>query len=327
MYSSGGFRLVVRRGPQPNQVYELNKDVISIGRDITNEITINDPEVSRHHCRLTRGPNDYTLEDLGSTNGTFVNGQRLTGARPLKQGDLVGMGETVTLAYETSIGASPQAQPSPASFGSPASYGASTSAPGTPAASTSSQPPVDYYGGQQQQPAGYYGSQPVVYPQPQQPPPAYTYADQPVARGNRGCGVLIGCGIFVILGAILLVVGIIFVDSPLDDIPGVSHGINAVPLPGGSVDNGEKFMDALLSCDIEAAKDYVCNDEQESITRLGAACQPANVQEITCEQQGNDLLCSFTVEANGQATSTAVMLNVRNGKMCGFVNSFSPQGE
>lgn len=326
MYSSGGFRLVVRRGPQPNQVYELNKDIISIGRDITNEITINDPEVSRHHCRLTRGPNDYTLEDLGSTNGTFVNGQRLTGARPLKQGDLVGMGETVTLAYETSIAASPQAPPSPAPYGSPESYGASTSPPGAPAASTSSQPAADYYGGQQA--GGYYGGQPVVYPQAQQPPPAYTYADQSVARGNRGCGLFIGCAIFVVLGAILLVVGIIFVDSPLDDIPGVSHGVNAIPLPGGSVDNGEKFMDALLSCKIDTAKDYVCSDEQESITRLGRSCQAANVKEITCEQKGSDLLCSFTVEAGGQNTSTAVMLNVRNGKMCGFVNSFAPsQGD
>ena len=78
---NGGFRLVVRRGPQPNQVYELNKDVIALGRDITNDIVINDPEVSRHHCRMTRSTAGYTLEDLGSTNGTFVNGQRLTGSR------------------------------------------------------------------------------------------------------------------------------------------------------------------------------------------------------------------------------------------------------
>ncbi len=61
---------------------------------------INDPEVSRHHCRLTQGGGGYTLEDLGSTNGTFVNGQRLTGARQLQPGDMIGLGETVTLAYE-----------------------------------------------------------------------------------------------------------------------------------------------------------------------------------------------------------------------------------
>src|SRR5512145_2382908 len=100
MQANERFRLVVRRGPQPNQVYDLNKDIITLGRDITNDITINDPEVSRHHMRLTRGAGGFTLEDLGSTNGTFVNGQRLTGAKPLNNGDMIGLGETVTLGYE-----------------------------------------------------------------------------------------------------------------------------------------------------------------------------------------------------------------------------------
>ena len=100
MQGSDSFQLIVRRGPQPNQSYELNKDIVTLGRDITNDIVINDPEVSRHHLRMTRGAGGFTIEDLGSTNGTFVNGQRLTGARPLRPGDMVGLGETVTLSYE-----------------------------------------------------------------------------------------------------------------------------------------------------------------------------------------------------------------------------------
>src|SRR5215468_8210993 len=100
MQSSGSFRLIVRRGPQPNQIYELNKDIVTLGRDITNDIVVNDPEVNRHQCRLTRSGRDYTLEDLGSTNGTFINGQRLTGARVLASGDIIALGETVTLGYE-----------------------------------------------------------------------------------------------------------------------------------------------------------------------------------------------------------------------------------
>src|SRR5512134_592007 len=100
MQGNESYRLVVRRGPQPNQTYDLNKDIITIGRDITNDISINDPEVSRHHLRFTRGAGGFTIEDLGSTNGTFVNSQRITGAKPLSNGDMIGLGETVTLGYE-----------------------------------------------------------------------------------------------------------------------------------------------------------------------------------------------------------------------------------
>jgi hypothetical protein len=114
MQGSGSFRLIVRRGPQPNQIYELNKDVITLGRDITNDIVINDPEVSRHHCRMTRSGGGYTLEDLGSTNGTFVNGQRLGSPRPLNNNEMIGLGETVTLVYEAALaGVSPDFSPRP----------------------------------------------------------------------------------------------------------------------------------------------------------------------------------------------------------------------
>jgi len=112
MQGSGSFRLIVRRGPQPNQIYELNKDVITLGRDITNDIVINDPEVSRHHCRMTRSGGGYTLEDLGSTNGTFGNGQRLGSPRPLSNNEMIGLGETVTLVYEAALaGVSPDFSP------------------------------------------------------------------------------------------------------------------------------------------------------------------------------------------------------------------------
>lgn len=100
MQSGDSFRLIVRRGPQPNQIFELRDDVVSLGRDITNNIVINDREVSRHHLRFTRGADGYTVEDLGSTNGTFVNGKRVSGAILLKNGDMIGLGETVTLGYE-----------------------------------------------------------------------------------------------------------------------------------------------------------------------------------------------------------------------------------
>ena len=124
---SDSFRLVMRRGPSPNQVYDLSKDNVTIGRDITNDIVINDPEVSRHHLRFTRGGGGFTMEDLGSTNGTFINGQRMTGSRPLRSGDMIGLGETVTLAYEP---ASSPTVPGPAAdVASPGAAGATMQTP------------------------------------------------------------------------------------------------------------------------------------------------------------------------------------------------------
>jgi predicted component of type VI protein secretion system len=98
--TNGAYRLVMTQGPTPGKPYELVKDIMTIGRDVSNDIVINDAEVSRHHARLTRQVGGYMMEDLSSTNGTFVNGQRLIGPRPLSRGDNVGLGETVVLGYE-----------------------------------------------------------------------------------------------------------------------------------------------------------------------------------------------------------------------------------
>lgn len=94
------FRLVVKTGPNPGVAFDLNKEVTLLGRDVTNDIALGDAEVSRQHARLTRTPGGYVLEDLGSTNGSFVNGERLVAPRVLSPGDLLGMGENVTLSFE-----------------------------------------------------------------------------------------------------------------------------------------------------------------------------------------------------------------------------------
>jgi pSer/pThr/pTyr-binding forkhead associated (FHA) protein len=99
MAGNDSFRLIVRRGPQPNQTFDLDKDVVTLGRDITNDIVINDPEVSRHHLRFARGADGYNMEDLGSTNGTFVNGQRMTGGRTVETLGLAGMDREQLLHY------------------------------------------------------------------------------------------------------------------------------------------------------------------------------------------------------------------------------------
>jgi pSer/pThr/pTyr-binding forkhead associated (FHA) protein len=214
------YRLIVRRGPQPNQIYELNKGIITIGRDITNDIVINDPECSRHHCRLTQGGGGYTVEDLGSTNGTFINGQRLAGARPLSNGDMLGMGETVTLAYEMLSAGMPAAGP-----------GQAATMVG-PSSMDYAQPPRAGYDYNQQRPA-----QPSQYAQPQQQygAPAqqqpmayeYDYQEEPY-EGGAGRWVVLGCGCFLVLCIVSSIIAGIIIDMNCwwDDIPVISDMFN-----------------------------------------------------------------------------------------------------
>ena len=65
---------------------------LSIGRDPGSDLTIDAPMVSRHHARLERAANVYTIRDLSSTNGTYVGGARIRGARALAIGDDIAIG-------------------------------------------------------------------------------------------------------------------------------------------------------------------------------------------------------------------------------------------
>ena len=94
------FQLIMRSGPTPGAVFILEGDQLTVGRDSTNGVVINDAEISRRHARLSFQGGKYVLEDLGSTNGTFVNGQRLAGPRVLKAGEVVSFGEQIVLVFE-----------------------------------------------------------------------------------------------------------------------------------------------------------------------------------------------------------------------------------
>lgn len=98
------YRFVVRQGPIPGQIFELNKSEITIGRDISNDFVINDPEVSRKHARLTLEGDRYRIEDLNSTNGTYVDGQRLIGPHVLAIGEIVMFGDNVGVVVDGESG-------------------------------------------------------------------------------------------------------------------------------------------------------------------------------------------------------------------------------
>jgi len=98
------YQIVMSKGPTPGKSFDLTGANVTIGRDINADIVINIPEVSRRHSQFRLDAGNYILEDLGSTNGTFVNGQRLTSPHRMRAGDTITLGEAVTLAFR-SVGA------------------------------------------------------------------------------------------------------------------------------------------------------------------------------------------------------------------------------
>ena len=94
------YRLIMQTSQAAGMEYRLEKDEIFLGRELNNDLVINDPEVSRRHARLFFTGSTYAIEDLGSTNGTFVHGQRLSGPFLLSPGDWITLGEKVILKFD-----------------------------------------------------------------------------------------------------------------------------------------------------------------------------------------------------------------------------------
>ena len=100
MPTEPGYWIVMRRGPHPNQLYQLERAMVNIGRDLANDIAIRDGQVSRYHLRLTLQGQDYHLDDLGSTNGTRVNGLQIARRARLSDGDVIALGDSIVLTYD-----------------------------------------------------------------------------------------------------------------------------------------------------------------------------------------------------------------------------------
>ena len=108
MNQSGDYKLIQNQGASDSKEYELTRPEIIIGRDPNVDLTIPSPAVSRRHARLIRAGEGYLLEDLGSSNGTFLNDERLLDRRLLKSGDQVRLGQAITLTYEAPVSSSVQ---------------------------------------------------------------------------------------------------------------------------------------------------------------------------------------------------------------------------
>src|SRR5690606_21570268 len=86
--------LFVRSESLAGQEIEIT-NVTVLGRSEEADVVLDDPYASEFHMRLVAAENGITLHDLGSTNGTYVNGRRVTAPVGLRRGDTIQVGKTV----------------------------------------------------------------------------------------------------------------------------------------------------------------------------------------------------------------------------------------
>ena len=89
--------LIAEQGPLAGHRIVLRHSPITIGRGSENDLVLPETAVSRHHAQISWQGSRWLLEDLGSTNGVFLNRQRLTDSPPLHDGDLISIGDSVFL--------------------------------------------------------------------------------------------------------------------------------------------------------------------------------------------------------------------------------------
>ncbi|HEV8307824.1 MAG TPA: FHA domain-containing protein [Methylomirabilota bacterium] len=95
---------------KPVQVYDIDQPVIRIGRGESMDVVIDNVSVSRRQAELRQEGGSWTVRDLGSSNGTFLNGQRLAGEQALRPGDEISFGK-FSLFFDRALTDSSQAEP------------------------------------------------------------------------------------------------------------------------------------------------------------------------------------------------------------------------
>jgi len=94
-------RLRIETGQQAGTVVDVNAVTFTIGREADCDLVLADPQVSRHHASIEQRPDGIVVEDLGSANGTLVDGVRLAGPQALRGGERLQMADTVLVVEMT----------------------------------------------------------------------------------------------------------------------------------------------------------------------------------------------------------------------------------
>ena len=129
--------LVFEAGPLAGRRIELESELV-VGREDA-ALTIDDPEISRKHAAIRPTGDGFEIEDLGSRNGTHVNGSRIEGATRLGGGDSIKLGQSV-IRFESARAAATVASPVPSAPTTP-SAPVPPSAPAPAAAASPPSPP------------------------------------------------------------------------------------------------------------------------------------------------------------------------------------------
>lgn len=115
-------KLQVLSGSLAGQSYELKVETTTVGRVEDNALQIAEPSVSSHHCEIIQRGTDIVVRDLDSTNGSFINGEKITEA-VLKPGQTLKLGQVDLRIDDGSPMPAPAPAPAPASAPAPAPAG------------------------------------------------------------------------------------------------------------------------------------------------------------------------------------------------------------
>ncbi|HEY6723333.1 MAG TPA: adenylate/guanylate cyclase domain-containing protein [Polyangiaceae bacterium] len=165
--------------PEGQQVVDLRPQN-SLGRHPSNSIQLLDKIVSKEHCLIEQRGETYVLRDLGSLNGTYINGQRVNGEQALNHGDDIALGATRARFDDESgrpVAAPPPVAATPAGWASAAGSPPASSAVPTSAVQTPQ-------GGYSYAPHSQPGQSPTV----RQPGPSAATPGQAPAAANLGLG-------------------------------------------------------------------------------------------------------------------------------------------
>lgn len=95
-------KLVLLSEGYTGRMHELAADKTTVGRVEDNVFQVPDPSVSSHHCEVLRRGDEVIVKDLNSTNGTFIDGQQITGEHALKHGQILRLGQ-IQMRLETGV--------------------------------------------------------------------------------------------------------------------------------------------------------------------------------------------------------------------------------